>query len=59
MAAAVAGVGIGGGRNDDAWTYFLEITIISTFIFLLLYFLLIVILDLKIWSIVLSPNSSF
>lgn len=39
MAAAAAGVGRGGGGNDDAWSYFQEISIISTFIFLLLYFL--------------------
>lgn len=59
MAAAVAGVGRGGGGNVDARSSFLEIAVISTFIFLLLCFLSIVILDLKIWSIVLSPNSPF
>lgn len=55
MAAAVAGLGKGGGGNDDAWSYFLEISIFATSIFLLLYFLLDVILDLKIWSVVLPP----
>lgn len=45
MAAAVAGEGRGGGGNDDAWSYFLQISIISTFIFLLFSFLLIVTLD--------------
>lgn len=59
MAAAVAGVERGGGGSDDAWSSLQKISIISSLDFLLLYFLLIIILDLKLISIMLPPNSPF